>query len=57
VASGGPELATAARAAFVTGLTVTSAIAAVLALALAVVAAVVLRPAHEGVRGGELCPC
>jgi DHA2 family multidrug resistance protein-like MFS transporter len=57
VASGGPELATAARAAFVTGLTVTSAIAAVLALALAVVAAVVLRPAHEDVGAGELCPC
>jgi DHA2 family multidrug resistance protein-like MFS transporter len=46
VASGGPELAAAARASFVTGLTVTSAIAAVLALPLAVVAAVVLRPAR-----------
>jgi len=52
VASGGPEPAAAGRAAFVTGLTVTSAIAAVLALALAVVAAVVLRPAHE-----DVSPC
>ena len=57
VASGGPELAAAARAAFVTGLTVTSAIAAVLALALAVTAAVALRPSQEDVRPGELCPC
>jgi MFS transporter, DHA2 family, multidrug resistance protein len=46
VAVGDPALADAARAAFVTGLTVTSAIGAVLGLALAIVAAVALRPAH-----------
>jgi len=45
VAVGGPELADAARTAFVTGLTVTSAIGAVLGLALAITAAVALRPA------------
>ena len=43
VAVGGPELADAARTAFVTGLTVTSAIGAVLGLALAITAAVALR--------------
>ena len=46
VAVGGPELADAARTAFVTGLTVTSAIGAVLGLALAITAAVALRPAR-----------
>src|SRR6185437_1585176 len=45
VAVGGPELADAARTAFVTGLTVTSAIGALLGLALAITAAVALRPA------------
>lgn len=57
VTSGVPELATAARAAFVTGLTVTSTIAAVLAIALVIVAAVALRPARKDVAAAELCPC
>jgi len=65
VAVGGPELADAARTAFVTGLTVTSAIAAVLGLALAITAAVALRPARAdrdaqattAAAEGRLCPC
>jgi MFS transporter, DHA2 family, multidrug resistance protein len=56
VTSGVPELATAARAAFVTGLTVTSAIAAALGIVLVIVAAIALRPAREDV-APELCPC
>jgi len=46
VTAGDPALADAARTAFVTGLTATSAIGAVLGLALAVTAAVALRPAR-----------
>jgi len=57
VASGRPELAMAARTAFVDGLTATSAIAAGLAIALTAVAAVVLRPAREDAALGDLCPC
>ena len=57
VASGSPELAMAARTAFVDGLTATSAIAAGLAIALTAVAAVVLRPAREDAALGDLCPC
>jgi DHA2 family multidrug resistance protein-like MFS transporter len=57
VASGNPALAAAARTAFVDGLTTTSAIAACLAIALAVVAAVVLRPNRETAGAAELCPC
>jgi MFS transporter, DHA2 family, multidrug resistance protein len=57
VASGNPALAAAARTAFVDGLTTTSAIAACLAIALAFVAAVVLRPNRETAGAAELCPC
>jgi DHA2 family multidrug resistance protein-like MFS transporter len=68
VAVGGPELADAARTAFVTGLTVTSAIGAVLGLALAITAAVALRPARPDgdaqaasaatdAAEDQLCPC
>ena len=46
VTAGDPVLADAARTAFVTGLTATSAIGAVLGLALAATAAVALRPAR-----------